>query len=159
MGVWVWPTEMGGLKHGASSLIWGGAEPLDLQRLWGAAELETDNHRHPGVDGSLPRRALKVERTVELKYLLNTTVLANGTPTSNPAAGAWSNHQQLISRVGDPSTWSGDATTLTLTDPQGGTWTADVQMWVSPLGVERGGGVPVTLTIVIPAGEFTAVGS
>ena len=159
MGAWVWPDEMGGLSHDGQPLIWGGAEPLDLQRLWDAPELEVENHRHPGVDGSLPRRALIVERTVELKYLLNTTVLADGTAASNPAAGAFSNHRELIDRVGTPATWDGEATPITLTDPLGGTWSADVQMWVSPLGVERGGGVPVTLTIEIPAGVLVEVGS
>lgn len=159
MGVFIWPTDMGGLKHGAESLIWGGAQPLDLQRLWGSSPIETDNHPHPGVDGFLPRRARKVERVVELYYLLNTTILANGLPTDNPAAGAFSNHQELIRRVGSPSTWGGETTVLTLTDPLGGTWSADVQMAVSPLGAERGGGVPVTLEIIIPAGEFTEEGS
>lgn len=159
MGAWSWPTEMGGLSHDGESLIWGGAHPLDLQRLWDAPELEVDNHRHPGVDGSLPRRALIVERVVELKYLLNATVLADGTATDNPAAGAFSNHRELIERVGSPATWDGEATAITLTDPLGGQWTADVQMWVSPMGVERGGAVPVTLTIVNPSGVLVEVGS
>lgn len=154
-----WPPEMGGLWRGATSLIWGGAQPKNIQRLWAPAPLEVDNHEHPGVHGLLPRDALLGQQELDLDYLLSALVLPNGSPAPNPAAGVNANYRELITRVGDPRTWGDSTTMLTAVDALGDSWQGAVQMSVGPLGVERGSAVPVTLTIVIPAGELVLVSS
>lgn len=157
MSLGPWPeTDMGMILVDGEPFVWDGAHVTNLQVLWPAsAPLEIANHAHPGVDGLLPRRPMATETTVELRYLLSTVTLADGTPTDNPAKGARSQHKQLVTVAGSPSTWDDPTGALvTVTDPLGDVWEGLCQLVVSPLGVERGSAVPVTVTVTIPAGQL-----
>lgn len=154
-----WPeSEMGMIWVEGEPFVWDGAHCQNLQELWPASPpLEISNHPHPGVHGLLPRVAMQTQSQVELEYLVSTKQLANGTPTGNPAAGARSNHWQLVTLAGSPKTWDDPKGALVrVEDPLGESWQGLCQLTVSPLGRGRGSAVPVVVSITVPAGALLA---
>lgn len=151
-----WPAEMGGWTLGGQNMIWAGGQPVNLEILYGAEQLDIDNLEQPGVPGSLPRDPVVVQTEYEIHYDLDGTVLATGAAASSTMAAFHSNYTKLRQLVGTPSSWGGSSITSVLT-PYGGTpVSAQVQGYVSPWETTPGQGqgtiLPVTVTIVVPSG-------
>lgn len=150
-----WPTEMGTWTWNGQSLIWPGAQPLDLEQLWSSAETESDNLEMPEVDGRLPRDVLVVEQEITVHYLLSGLRLPNGNTASNPAQGIAANYAQLVARVGKPSTWptrKGVQTSVLRAD--GVTVSGLAQGYVTRLGDREGSACRCAVVVTIPAGEL-----
>ncbi len=152
-----WPVEMGAWTWGGTSLIWAGGQPLNLEVLYGRAPIERDNLEMPGVQGRLIRGAWKEEAEYEIKFHLDGRVLSNGTPAADKMAAFHSNYTYLAGVIGSPSTWVGDGVTSVLTPYGGSPISAEVQGFVSPwettAGSATGSMLPVTVTVIVPAGE------
>lgn len=155
----LWPDEMGGIKFDGVSGVWDGGHPLNLEQAWSAAPLEFENHRHPGVDGSLPRRVMVGEGSFVLNYHLSCLCDPDGDPVANPALGAELNYEHLRDIVGTPSTWPGRTFTLRVQRPSGLWVVGEVQASVSELGVRQGSVVSCSVQVVVPAGELVLEGS
>lgn len=158
-GLW-WPAELGGWNIGAESMIWAGGKPLDVQKLWGAAPLEWDNHRHPEVDGRLPMDPFGEEAVHEIRFHLSGLWLPNGDPAPSTARGFQANYAELVRKVGNRTTWGGPTAASTLSMPDGSTRSAQIQAFVHPPGTDRLGTLmAAAVTVIIPAGQFEPAGS
>lgn len=151
-----WPSEMGSWTLGGQAMIWGGAQPLNLEVLWAAAPIRTANAEQIGVDGLLPRRPVVEQAEYDVHYLLSGTVNADGSDAVSTIKAFVSNYNQLKSRIGVPSGWSNGGVASVLTLPDSSTRSAVVQPSLSPMQTRPGMGgglwMPVVVTVVVPGG-------
>lgn len=112
-----------------------------------------------GVDGALPRRRLRDQRTVDLQFVFDGASNRSGTPYADPKAGLLANIEDFLSSVVDAA-GNGDGTIDAELDTPNGTYSGLVQ--IDGDGLVTGPGViacTATLTITLPDGRLEAVGS
>lgn len=148
------PAEMGTWTVNSLEMHWSGAKPLNMEVLWSAPPWEHENLYMPEVDGSLPRDPVQVEAVHTVHYVLSGFVLANGDPASDSLAGFRSNYEQLRTRCGTPTSWSGSSVASQIA--KGATTrSANIQPFLSPFPDRgRGSVIEVDVMVVVPAGAF-----
>lgn len=156
----IWPPQMGSFVWGGQSLIWPGAQPLNIERLWVSAPIETNNLQQPGIGGRLPRDVLLEQLEVQIDYHLSGLVLPDGSPAPNVAWGIEANRSELVARVGTPSTWpTPRGVTASVLKADGVTISGLVQGAVSGLGERQGSVGTCVLSVTIPDGMLYSQGS
>lgn len=142
---------------GAESVISSAFAPIDMQQLWSPAPLSIQNVSLYGEDGDLAREPFEEAVTYQVRYWVHGGATPEGEAHPSWGYGLAANYAELVSRFGNPSTWSGSTVATVVTRPDGVELGGPIQPYVSPMTAESGPLARCVVSVTIPRGYLPVV--
>jgi len=156
----VWSAALGAWDWNGNQMCGPAFKPVDMEKLWTPAPLVDDaNIDLDGVDGTDPVERRKGQAVHVIEFQIGSKTNQAGTVTHpSIAVGLQENYDELVSFIGDRTSWGGPTCTTTVTKPNGADWAGPAQGFVGPIMNQREGATArCTVTVTLTDGELSLV--